>query len=127
LRVPAVASILEPLIARGMVAHCGPVDMELLRTARSAQEVAMVRRWLAVTLPLVPVTQGHFDRAMEVTELLAAANLHRAAKVPDLVIAAIAEDSGLTVMHYDADFERIARVTGQKTEWIAHRGSLEQL
>jgi predicted nucleic acid-binding protein len=125
LRLRPVAEFLEPLIEQGLIAHCGPVDTEMLRTARNAKEIDDMRHWLAVALPLVPVTQSHFDRAMEVIQLLAAANLHRAAKTPDLVIAAIGEASGLTVVHYDADFDLIASVTGQETRWVAPRGSLE--
>ena len=49
---------------------------------------------------------------------------HRGAKPADLVIAAAAEARGLTVLHYDADYDRIARVTRQPTEWISRRGSL---
>lgn len=45
-------------------------------------------------------------------------------KIADLIIAAAAEAAGATVWHYDADYERIAAVTGQPTEWIAPRGSL---
>jgi hypothetical protein len=31
---------------------------------------------------------------------------------------------GLSVLHYDADFDRIAAVTGQPHEWIVPKGSL---
>ena len=30
----------------------------------------------------------------------------------------------MTVLHYDADFDAIAAVTHQETEWVAPRGSL---
>jgi predicted nucleic acid-binding protein len=43
----------------------------------------------------------------------------------DLIIAAAAEAAELTVLHYDRDFDHIASVTGQPTEWIAHPGSLD--
>jgi predicted nucleic acid-binding protein len=39
-------------------------------------------------------------------------------------IAAAAEAAGLTVLHYDEDFDRIAEVTGQPTRWLADRGGL---
>lgn len=42
----------------------------------------------------------------------------------DLLVAAAAEAAGVTVLHYDEDFDRIAAVTGQATEWSAPRGSL---
>ncbi len=32
--------------------------------------------------------------------------------------------NGATILHYDADYDRIAAVTGQPTEWVAPRGSL---
>jgi predicted nucleic acid-binding protein len=43
----------------------------------------------------------------------------------DLIIAAAAEAAGLTVLHYDHDFEHIASVTGQPTEWVSPAGSLD--
>jgi len=44
--------------------------------------------------------------------------------IPDLIVAAAAESAGLIVLHYDGDFERIAEVTGQPTEWVVPRGAL---
>ncbi|WP_157171757.1 PIN domain-containing protein [Nocardia higoensis] len=48
---------------------------------------------------------------------------HRSAGVSDLLIAATAEAHGLTVLHYDRDFETVREVTGQPTQWIAPPGS----
>ena len=39
--------------------------------------------------------------------------------------AAAAESRGLTVLHYDADFDRIASVTGQSCEWVVPAGSVD--
>ena len=44
----------------------------------------------------------------------------------DLVVAATAESANLSVLHYDDDYERIAKVTGQPTEWIAAPGTLDR-
>jgi hypothetical protein len=41
-----------------------------------------------------------------------------------LVIAACAEAAAAVVWHYDEDYDRIARITGQAVEWIAPRGTL---
>ena len=46
-------------------------------------------------------------------------------RVPDLIIAAQAELADLTVLHYDADYERIAEVTGQPVRWVVPRGSVD--
>jgi predicted nucleic acid-binding protein len=57
---------------------------------------------------------------------MAAAGHHRGAKPVDLVIAAAAEAAGLAVLHYDDDYDRIASVTRQPTEWVAPAGSLDR-
>jgi predicted nucleic acid-binding protein len=50
--------------------------------------------------------------------ILARTGRHRAPSVPDLLIAAIAELDGLTVLHVDKDFDLIAEVTGQPVEQL---------
>jgi len=40
----------------------------------------------------------------------------RAVGLPDLLIAAVAEREHVTVLHYDSDYELIARVTGQPVQ-----------
>ena len=36
-----------------------------------------------------------------------------------------AEQSGLVVLHYDADFDLISRVTGQPCEWVVPPGTVD--
>jgi hypothetical protein len=48
--------------------------------------------------------------------MLAGQGRHREPSVPDLLIAAVAERSGLTVLHLDKDFDLIAEITGQAVE-----------
>jgi hypothetical protein len=31
----------------------------------------------------------------------------------------------LAVLHYDADFDHIARITGQRCEWVVEAGSID--
>ena len=64
------------------------------------------------------------ERAIAVQGVLALDGLHRAVAAPDLIIAAAAERHGLVVLHYDADYDRIAAATGQPTEWVVPRGSV---
>ena len=49
---------------------------------------------------------------------------HRRVKRPDLLIAAAAESARMTLLHYDADYDVIAALTGQPTRWIAPRGTV---
>lgn len=55
-------------------------------------------------------------RAVEVQGMLADRGHHGGPSVPDLLIAAIAELSRLTVLHQDKDFDLIADITGQPME-----------
>ncbi len=70
------------------------------------------------------VIDAAFDIADRTQRLLAEASL-KGRPVPDLIIAAQAELAGLTLLHYDADFDLIASVTGQPTLWITPRGSID--
>jgi predicted nucleic acid-binding protein len=70
-------------------------------------------------MPLEYMTAASENRAVEVLKLLATRGWHRAAKVPDLLIAAVAERTGLTMLHLDKDFELIAEVTHQPIERLA--------
>jgi predicted nucleic acid-binding protein len=113
---------LGALYVTGQIATCGIIDLELLYSARSAADHRAVAADRDL-LPRVPCGDAEADRAMEVQELLAETGRHRV-PVNDLLIAAAAEHAGLTVLHYDSDFDTIATVTGQPVEWVVPRGSV---
>lgn len=73
---------------------------------------------------LIETSADHVRRARQVQRLLAAKH-QRGRKVPDLLIAAAAEANDLAVLHYDADFERVSAVTGQRVEWVVKSGSVD--
>jgi predicted nucleic acid-binding protein len=120
-----VAARIEPMIVSGMLAICAMTDLELLFGARSGKEHRARREEIGLRFAHVAIDQSVMDRAVEVQGLLADRGQHRGANVPDLVVAAAAERAGLTVLHYDADFELIATVTRQPTEWVVSRGSVD--
>jgi predicted nucleic acid-binding protein len=53
---------------------------------------------------------------------LAAQSRLREVGMADLLIAAVAERHGLTLLHYDGDFDTIAEITGQDARWVVPRG-----
>lgn len=123
LRSASVDVRLAPLILAGDVATCSVVELEVLYSARSRSELRGTRERRA-SLPLVPMEQRDFERAADVMEALAARGQHRGVGIPDLLIAAAAERARLLLLHYDADFDTIASVTGQPVEWVVPRGSV---
>jgi hypothetical protein len=122
---PSVAAAFEPKVHGGLVASCSITDLEQLFSVRNGDEHRARRGDIELRYVRVPIGQATLDRAVEVQGLLADKARHRAASIPDLVVAAAAEHAGLTVLHYDADFELIASVTGQPTEWVVPRGSVD--
>jgi predicted nucleic acid-binding protein len=120
---PEVREIVEPLLLAGEIAICGIVELELLFSATGRSSYRVLVKALR-GMPKVGVDQGCFDRALEVQAMLAERSQHRAVPLPDLLVAACAERAGLTVLHYDADFERIAELTGQAEQWVVPRGTV---
>jgi predicted nucleic acid-binding protein len=123
-RNPAVRRVIAGLIVDRAAATCVTVDLEAGYSGRDLADVRVIaerRRTLYVVLPMTGVIA---ERARDVQVRMAARGHHRAAGVIDLITAAIAEHHGAVVLHYDADFEHIAAVTGQPHSWIAPRGSL---
>lgn len=120
-------ALFDEAVIDGLVATCAMVRMELLYSARNHREFSELRADLDA-LPDCTVAGAEWDRAIEVYEMLARQGgmHHRAVKHADLLIAAAAEAAGLTVLHYDEDYDRIAAVTGQATRWLAPRGSIGQ-
>lgn len=114
---------LGPIIESGEAATCSIVDLEVLFSARNQQDHETIRERRLLAYDRVPLTQDVFDRAVEVQGALAKRGHHRL-PIPDLIVAAAAESAGLVVLHYDADFERIAAVTGQPAEWVVPRGAV---
>ncbi|MCG6956853.1 MAG: PIN domain nuclease [Gemmatimonadetes bacterium] len=118
-----VRARLGPLIQAGAIATCSIVDLEVLYSARNHEEHERIRARRLLAYERVPLTQRVFDRAVEVQGALARTGHHRL-PIPDLIVAAAAESAERIVLHYDADFDRIAEVTGQPVEWVVPRGSV---
>lgn len=118
---PPIRAAIEPKAARGELGRAGISDLEIGYSARSAAEWDRLIEALQV-FELVETTSDHIRRARQVQRLLATRH-QRGRKVPDLLIAAAAEARDLSVLHYDADFDRIAAVTGQACKWVVPAGS----
>jgi len=119
----SVRAVVEPLVQAGRVGRAGITDLEVGSGARNAKEWDQDLADLAV-FELVETTAGHVQRARQVQRLLASRS-QRGCKIPDLLIAAAAEEAKLTVLHYDADFDLIAKVTGQPCRWVVPAGTVD--
>jgi predicted nucleic acid-binding protein len=123
LRWPAIREAIESMLEHSDLARAGISDLEVGYSARGATEWDQLAEALEVC-ELVETTADHVRRARQVQRLLAAKH-QRGRKVSDLLIAAAAESRNLSVLHYDADFDRIADVTGQACHWVVPAGSVD--
>jgi hypothetical protein len=112
-------------IEAGEIAGCDMIALELLHSARNPTEFALVEEGLR-GLPWVEPDAADWLRAREIYRILGSrpGMPQRSVKHQDLLIAAAAERAGLTLVHYDADYEAIAEITGQRVRWVAPRGSI---
>jgi hypothetical protein len=107
-------------IEHGLVRISTVTRLEVGFSARSAENLRSgFGRPPLARMPVEYLTPAMEDRAVEVQLALAERGQHRAASIPDLLVAAIAELAELTILHLDKDFELIAQVTGQPTERLA--------
>ena len=120
---PEVRDVVEPLAAAGQLGRAGICDLEVGYSARTAEEWDRLAGALDA-FELVETSTGHVRRALQVQRMLAQRS-QRGRKIPDLLIAAAAEDLGVTVLHYDADFDLIASVTGQSCQWVVPAGHVD--
>jgi len=106
-------------IERGLVRITTVTRLEIGYSARSGQDLrAGLRQPPVSAMPVECLTPAIEDRAVEVLTVLAHRGQHRAPSIPDLLIAATAELAGLTILHHDKDFDLIASITGQPSEWL---------
>jgi predicted nucleic acid-binding protein len=119
---PEVRSVVQPLAAVGELGRPSICDLEVGYSARNAAEWDRLMGALDA-FETVDTTAAHLRRALQVQRLLAARS-QRGRKVPDLLVAATAEERGAIVLHYDADFDLIASVTGQPCQWVVPAGSI---
>ena len=120
---PTVRAIVEPLAQAGHLARPTICDLEIGYSARNADEWD---RFISAmgAFDLVETNAQHVTRALQVQRLLASRS-QRGRKIPDLLVAAVAESRNLTVLHYDTDFDLISAVTEQPCQWIVAAGSID--
>lgn len=88
-------------IARGLVAASTPLLLE----TRAGRDLPPADPG---ELPLLWITEHAERRATDLQHQLRAAHQHLGIPPLDYLIAAVAEDHGASILHYDADFERLA-------------------
>jgi predicted nucleic acid-binding protein len=121
---PAVRERWEHALRAGRIATCAITTLELLRVPRDLPELIATQTALAA-LREIPVTVSVQRAAIgAMTELATIGPLHHRMPLPDLLVAAAAQDAGVGVLHYDHHYDRLAQVLNFDNRWLAEPGSL---
>lgn len=123
-RHPGVAQVLDPLHEDGVLAVAGPVEMEVMYSARNDAEARRLH-WFLSGFDYLPMPDEVWDRAKDVQRQAIAKGMHRALSMADLLIAATAERHRVAVLHYDQDYDMIAAITGQTMRWVVTAGTAD--
>lgn len=117
-----VGSRVADLVERRELHLCEVVELEFLNAAKNASAWTANRDALAELEP-TQMPRSVYRVALELQYALASRQLV-GRKVADLLIAATAIETDLTVLHYDTDYEHIASVSSLRHEWVVPRGTI---
>lgn len=107
------------------MATCAIIELEALFSATGRSDYEQLRSQRSAIFTYLETEEVDLQQALAVQYELAKRSQHRGAKLPDLILAAVAFRHGLTLLHFDSDFDRTAEVTGQPAEWVVPRGSIQ--
>ncbi|GIJ22293.1 PIN domain nuclease [Micromonospora lutea] len=108
----------DQTVTSGLVGLCEPVRQEFLRAVGGRPAYYEADNLLRETYPYYPVRESIWQDTAELQQRLADKGWHQCASPVDLLVALTAAHHKLTVLHADADFETIARITEQPVRRI---------
>jgi predicted nucleic acid-binding protein len=121
---PEVAARLAPLIEAGLVATTAQLDAEALCSARDPADYEQLWSDRRLAYEYLPTNDEHWQTALGAQRQLASTGRHRAVGMTDLLIATLADAHGVTLIHYDADFEIAAEILPFRHQWVLERGTI---
>jgi predicted nucleic acid-binding protein len=122
---PKVAAAWAGALEQGRVAMCDVTELEILYSARSTEHFNAIKQRMSELYTWRCMPDTAWRDAKEWQRRLVSAGAHRSAGISDLLVAVTAVHHGLTVLHYDRDFETLAKVTDVETQWLMEPGSLD--
>jgi predicted nucleic acid-binding protein len=122
-RFPELATWFNSAVEAGMVLVCDLVILELTRLAPNAARAREVAHRLAA-FESIPMPDDLWTRARKTQLALAPSGDHRRVPPADLLLASAAENAGVSLIHYDRDYERIASAGGLRHQWLVPDGAL---
>ena len=117
----------EGAVLNDEIVVCPPFALEALYSARGPQDYEELKRELS-GFRFAPADHGTWQIAATAqAALVANAAVSHRVKPIDLLLAAVADQNRYGVLHYDHDYDTIARHTplSFRSVWVAPRGTLD--
>jgi len=111
-------------IERGELATCEPLILEMRYSARESKDFTMLAEELD-SLPLLTLDGAAVQRALDAQAQLAEdRRVSHRVKPIDLLVAGVADRHGAAVLHYDGDYDVIAKHADLsfRSVWAFKRG-----
>ena len=121
---PKVAEVVGPMIESGLVATTAVRDAEAFYCARSPAEFARMTTRRIAAFEYLPTDDAHWRSALDAQFDLAQSGRHRSVGIADVLTAVLAQAHGLTILHYDSDFDTAATVLSFQHRWVAPPATL---
>lgn len=122
---PSIRDDWRRALLAGRIATCAVVKMELLYSTRDSAAFDRLEEDLGA-LRDVPIGRSVTQTAIvAMRELAHRAPLYHRVSIPDSLIAAAAQEAGVGVLHYDANYDRLEEVLEFESRWIAPPGTLD--
>ena len=125
-RFPELATWFNEAVEAGLVLVCDLVILELTRLAPNGRRAREVADRLAA-FEALPMPVELWARSRETQLALAASGDHRRVPPADLLLASTAEVAGVSLIHYDRDYERIAAVSDLQHRSLVNDGDLAEI
>jgi predicted nucleic acid-binding protein len=104
------------LAATAVITTCGVVELGLLNTLPDPATLAHVAKLRSRAFTWLPTLDTDLRHAIAVQADILNTGCHVA--WPNLITAAVAEREQATLLHHNADFDLIAKITDQHVEWL---------
>ena len=109
-----------------MTKHLVDIDDDVLGAARAELGTATLKETVDEALRLAASPRGeHVSRALDALAVTSPPTAGAGGGSPISSSPSAAEVEGLTVLHYDQDLDKIAKLTGQACQWVVPAGSID--
>jgi predicted nucleic acid-binding protein len=124
---PAVAEPYGDALLAGQLYLAPVTELELLYSARDSADLERIEQTFGAYRPVDFGGSLWRVAVQAMRDLAALGPLHHHVALPDVLIAAAAQERQLGVLHYDAHYDRLARVLDFESVWIGPAGELQLL